>query len=284
MGDRIDARADNLGGRGWKDGGVRPDQDPLAVRFAGDGVDQIGRQIGIDLDGGGARAPRLRHGNLQVGGRRDRLHPGNLTLHGALARGVGARIVEELWAGHQGGEIDVGTWNFADPRGPGQIGDLAQIVGHVAHGGDPAVEVTLHHCFRPWAIGRRRQVLVGVDEAGQDEEARDVGDPCAGRDFQRRGRANGLDPFAVGKDRHVRTGGRARAVDEGRAAIEVIAVRRRRARRPRRRPHESDPENEKDCNPDRQSGHRSLLGSTPPTPGKLVLVRVEHVGPQVPTP
>jgi hypothetical protein len=102
------------------------------MRLLGDGGDEIARQVGVDLDRRRARAPRFGHGDLQVRLRRDRLHPRDLTGDGADGGGVGARVLEELRPGHQGGVVDVWPRDLAHPRGAGEVGHLAEVVGHVA--------------------------------------------------------------------------------------------------------------------------------------------------------
>ena len=57
---------------------MRPDQHPLAVRLGGERADQVGRQIGVDLERGGAGAARAGDGEREVGARVDRLRPGRL--------------------------------------------------------------------------------------------------------------------------------------------------------------------------------------------------------------
>ena len=86
-----------------------------------------------------------RGGDHQVGLVRDRLHPGHRPGRLALGDLPGARVVEEARAGHQGGVVDVRAGDLADQAGAGEVGDLAQVVGHVTDGRDAAV----HHPAQP---------------------------------------------------------------------------------------------------------------------------------------
>ncbi len=87
---------------------------------------------------------------------------------------MGARVLEELRPGHQGGVLDVGARDLPDPGGAGDVAERPKVVGHVPHGGDPAVEVLAHLRLGEAAVRRRGQVLVGVDQPRQEIEASGV--------------------------------------------------------------------------------------------------------------
>ena len=201
-------------------GEASPDENPLPMGLAGDGGDEVAGQVGVDLDRRRARAVRLGDGDRQVAFGRDGLHPGSLAGDGAASGLVGPGIVEELRTGHQSGVVDIGSGDFAHQGGAGEVGHLAQIVGHVAHGRDPAIEVLFHHRLRPRPVGRGGQMFVAVAETGKDIEPGDVDDLGPNRRRQLRRRRDGLDTLAVDENRHVRPLGAARPVDQRRSAIE----------------------------------------------------------------
>lgn len=222
MGDGVDTGGDDLAGRRGEDGGVRPDGDALAVGLGGDGGDQVRVEVRVDLDGRGVRTTGHGDREGQVGGGGDGLHPGHFAGHGALGDLVGARVVEEPGARHQGGVADVGAGDLADEGGTGEVADLPQVVGHVPDGGDAAVDVTAQRRLGRGTVGRGGEVLVGVDQPGDDEASVEVEHPGAvgepggevgvGRD---RG-----DRLPVGDDRGRGPERAAGAVEEGRAAVD----------------------------------------------------------------
>jgi imidazolonepropionase-like amidohydrolase len=64
--------------------------------------------------------------------------------------------------------VDVRRGDLADQRGPRQVADLPQVVGHVADGGDAAQQVPPQHRLGQRPVRRRRQVLVRVDQPRDD--------------------------------------------------------------------------------------------------------------------
>jgi hypothetical protein len=184
-----------------------------------------------------APVPRARHGERQIGAVVDRLHPGALARLHPRADGEHARIVEEARPGEQRGIDEVRRSDFRDVSGARQFGDRAQIVRHDPGRGDPAVEIAAHQRLGPPAIGRRRDVLVTVDQAGQKVAAAEVDDRRAGRKSARElgvGR-DPLDAVAADDHRHVAQRRGAGAIEHGRMAID--GGRRRRGlgwRRPAR--------------------------------------------------
>ncbi len=137
---------------------------------------------------------------------------------------MGARVLEERRAGHERGVVDVGARDLADQGPAGKIGHLAQVVGHVPDRGDPAVEVLLHHGLGKRPVGRRGQMLVAVDQAGQDIEPRHVDHAGAWRRRIARW-ADRLDALAPDQDRDATAQRRARPIDQGRVAVEDQLVR-----------------------------------------------------------
>ncbi len=134
----------------------------------------------------------------------------------ADAHRLGSGIGEELGPGHQGGVVDVGTRNFPGADGAGEVAHLAQVVGHIADAGDPAVKVPLHLGQRVGPVGWRRQVLVGVDQAGRDIEAGGVDHLGVGG---KRG-PHADDPLALDEQVHARPRRGAGSVDDGDIAVE----------------------------------------------------------------
>ena len=213
---------------------MRPDQQALAVRLGGEAPDQRGRQVRIDFERGGAGAAGAGDGERDVGPRVDRLRPGRLAGPVAEADRRRARIGEEARPGDERGVKEIGAGNLAGAGGAVQLGDRAQIVGHDPGRGDAAVEVAPQQRLGAAAVGRRRDMLVAVDQAGEEEAAGEIDDPrVAGH--RRREPCCGqhrLDPLAIGDHRHVRLDRAAGAVDQRRAAIDdALARMRRRERR-----------------------------------------------------
>jgi hypothetical protein len=163
--DRIDARIDNFERRRGKDHPVRPDAHALAMRLSRDCGHETARKIGVNLDGGRIGSFRACNRERHVGLRVDRLHPWHLAGDGALCSSLSARIVKEARAGHQRGISDVWRRDFPDARCASDIRDLPQIIGHVAGPGNATVDVTPQPRLGFPSIGRRRQMLVRIDEA-----------------------------------------------------------------------------------------------------------------------
>ncbi|MNR10757.1 hypothetical protein D3C85_1270220 [compost metagenome] len=142
--------------------------------LGGDPGHQIGGQVGVDLDARGGGAARHGDGQRQVGVGGHGLHPRRPARDRSGADGLGARVPEEAFARHQGGVIDVGRGHFADAGLTRQLADRAQVVGHAAHGGDAGIEPAPHLHPRGVGVGRGGDMDMGVDQAGQDVEARDI--------------------------------------------------------------------------------------------------------------
>ena len=207
---------------------------PWRCASAASAADQLGRQVGIDFERGGAGAAGAGDGERDVGPRVDRLRPGRLAGPVAEADRRGARIGEEARPGDQRGIEQVGRRDLAGAGGAVQLGDRAQIVGHDPGRGDAAIEVAPHQRLGAAAVGRRRHMLVAVDQAGEQIAAGKIDDPRIADHRRRepRGGQHRLDPRAIGDHRHVRLGRAAGAVDQCRAAIDdALARMRRRERR-----------------------------------------------------
>ena len=96
-----------------------------------------------------------------------------------------------------------GAGDLADAAGAGELGHRAQVVGHVRDRGDAAVEVAAQAGLGLAAVGRGGEMLVAVDQAGQQVPAGEVDDPGAGRGPASRSSGSDLlDPLAVHHDRH----------------------------------------------------------------------------------
>lgn len=100
-----------------------------------------------------------------------------------------------------------------------QLADRAQVVGHAAHSGDAGIEPATHLRPRGLGVGRRGEMDMGVDQAGQDIEARDVDQLCGlGQGIAVR--LDGCDPLAAGDDGQAGPRRRAsRPVEQDGAAI-----------------------------------------------------------------
>ena len=85
-------------------------------------------------------------------------------------------IVEEARARHQGGVVDVGAGDLTDQAGASEVADLPEVVGHVADRRDAAVDHLAQPRLRLDAVRRGGEVLVGVDQSGDDEPAGEVDD------------------------------------------------------------------------------------------------------------
>jgi hypothetical protein len=135
---------------------------------------------------------------------------------------VRARVHEEARTGHEGGIVDVRRGDLANPRGARQLAHRAQVVGHVAHRRHSAVEVAAQGGLGQSAVRRGGQVLVAVDQAGQQVLAAEVDAARAGqvRGLQIGVRRDRRDPLALNHHRHVAPRRAAGPVDQDGVAID----------------------------------------------------------------
>lgn len=118
--------------------------------------------------------------------------------------------------------MDVRGGDLAHQRGPREVPDLTQVVRHVPHGRDAAVDEAAQDRFGGRAIGRSGEVLVRVDQAGRDEvtgEVDDFGAVGEGGRHVRLGR-DGPDHGAVHDERHGGPGRAAGPVEQREAAVD----------------------------------------------------------------
>jgi hypothetical protein len=86
----------------------------------------------------------------------------------------------EAWSGHECRITDVGRGNLADTSRPGDVRDLAQVIGHVAGSCDAAVDVPSKTLLGFGSVRRRREMLVRINKPRQQELALEVEPGCAG--------------------------------------------------------------------------------------------------------
>ena len=229
MGDGVDPRLHRLGRRGRKYGSVAPDRDALPVGLGYEAAHFRRSQVRIYLDARGAGSARQGDGHRHVGRRGHGLQPRHSPGHGPLGRLMGARIDEESRARHQCRVEYVGSGKFRQAGATGEVGQEPGVSGHVADSRDPAVEAAAQIRLSDPAIGRGSEVLVGVDESGQREFARqvDLDGPGIGPGRQGGHRENGRDPIRFDDDRHVSGRGRPGAVDHGEVFVDGGRWRRR---------------------------------------------------------
>ena len=176
---------DDLARTGRKDRTVGPHAEALPVRLCRDRGYRAAGKVRVDLDRFSVGSLRHRHGEGQVGLVGDRLHPGHQARRLALRHLPCPRVVEEARPGHQGRVADVRTGNLADQGRPGQVTDLAQVVGHDPDRRDAAVGEPAQGRLGRWPVRRRGDVLMRVDQARDDELASAVNDLRAGAQLGR---------------------------------------------------------------------------------------------------
>ena len=216
----VDAGPHHVEGQRGEHRQVRPDRDPLPVGLGHDRRDQVGGQVGVHLDRTGVGAPGERRGDDEVGLVGDRLHPGHLARRLPLGDLPGTRVVEEAGPGHQGGVVDVGAGDLTDQAGTSEVADLPEVVGHVPDRRHAAVDHLAQPRLRLDAVRRSGEVLVGVDQARDDEPAGEVddlgalgnGEPCGLDDVD--------DAGLVDHERHAGGGRRSRPVEDRRVAVD----------------------------------------------------------------
>ncbi len=166
--DGVDPAGDDLRGSGGEHSSVRPGLQARAVGRGDDGGDPFGVQVGVDLDGRRRGSARLRDGvgQIRVGG--DGAHPRQVARLESAGDLPGAFVGEELRTGHQRRVVDVRRRKLADQPGAGQVGDMTQIVGHVAHGRDAAVDLPAQPRLGLRPVRGSGHVLMGVDQTRND--------------------------------------------------------------------------------------------------------------------
>ena len=216
----VDAGPHHVEGQRGEHRQVRPDRDPLSVGLGHDRRDQVGGQVGVHLDRTGVGAPGERGGDDEVGLVGDRLHPGHLARRLPLGDLPGTRIVEEARPGHQGGVVDVGAGDLTDQAGTSEVADLPEVVGHVPDRRHPAVDHLTQPGLRLDAVGRGGEVLVGVDQSGDDEPAGEVDHLGALGDDEPSGLDDVDDAIPVDHERHAGRRRRARPVEDRRVPVD----------------------------------------------------------------
>ena len=183
-------------------------------------LDQVGAVLDLVADGGAALVRGIADSRLDAAAARDR----EVGAEGVQGVGVPAGDGDDLARGQ-----DARAFDQPEVDGAAQRHARAVRVAHVAHGREPGAQRRegIHRAEDrlvggrpqdrpplPVGVHQERQVIVTVDEAGDDGAAGEIEVARTLRAGQRLLRLDRLDPVSFDQDRHVAPGRPAAAVDQ----------------------------------------------------------------------